>query len=75
MTIKLTASEARAKIFSLLDEVAAAEEVEITRHGRTVARLVPAIGPRGLKGALVGVAITTAKEEDLFTTAATWHLG
>ncbi len=74
MTIKLTATEAKAKILSLLDEVAAGQEVEITKHGRTVARLVPAIGPHALKGSLVGVAMTAGKEDDLFRTAATWHL-
>lgn len=74
MTIKLTATEAKAKILALLDEVAAGQEVEITKHGRTVARLVPAVGPHALKGALVGVAMTAGKEEDLFTTGASWHL-
>lgn len=49
MTIKLTATEAKAKILALLDEVAAGQEVEITKHGRTVARLVPARGPHALK--------------------------
>ena len=42
MTIKVTATEAKARILSLLDEVAAGQEVEITKRGRTVARLVPA---------------------------------
>lgn len=74
VTIKLTATEVKAKILSLLDKVSAGEEVEITKHGRTVARLVPAIGPHALKGTLVGVAMTSAKEEDLFITGATWHL-
>lgn len=74
MTIKLTATEVKAKILSLLDDVAAGEEVEITRHGRTVARLVPATGPHALKGTLVGVAMTAGPEEDLFTTGATWEI-
>jgi len=56
------------------DQVAAGEEVEITKHGRTVARLVPARGPHALKGSLVGVAMTAGQEEDLFTTGATWEL-
>ena len=54
MTIKLTATEAKARILSLLDEVAAGETVEITKHGRTVARLSAAPGPRSLEGALAG---------------------
>ena len=55
MSIKMTATEAKAKILSLLDKVAAGEEVEITRHGKTVARLVAAHGPHALKGSLAGV--------------------
>ena len=34
----MTATEVKAKILALLDEVAAGGEVEITKHGRTVAR-------------------------------------
>jgi len=75
MTIKLTATEAKAKILSLLDQVAAGQEVEITKHGRIVARLVPATGPHALEAVLVGVAMTAGSEEDLFTTGATWDLG
>ncbi len=74
MTIKMTATEAKAKILSLLDEVAAGQEVEITKRGRIVARLVPATGPHALKGSLVGVAMSAAQEEELFTTGATWDL-
>lgn len=70
----LTATEAKAKILALLDEVAAGEEVEITKHGRTVARLVPATGPHALKGRLTGVAMTAAEDEDLFTTGEAWEL-
>jgi len=72
--MKLTATEVKAKILSLLDEVAAGQEVEITKRGRTVARLVPAAGPHALKGSLVGVAMTAGQDEDLFSTGATWAL-
>jgi len=71
---KVTATEAKAKILALLDEVAAGDEVEITKHGRTVARLVPASGPHSLKGALAGVAMSAAEDEELFTTGAPWNL-
>jgi prevent-host-death family protein len=71
---KLTATEVKAKILALLDEVADGGEVEITKHGRTVARLVPAAGPHALRGSLVGVAMTAAEDEDLFTTGADWNL-
>jgi prevent-host-death family protein len=74
MTRKVTASEAKAKILSLLDEVAVGDEVEITKHGRTVARLVPAGGPQALKGSLKGIAMTAASDEALFSTDAAWDL-
>ena len=38
----LTATEVKATILALLDDVAAGDEVEITKHGRVVAQLVPA---------------------------------
>ncbi|BBX97450.1 hypothetical protein MLAC_27440 [Mycobacterium lacus] len=41
----MTATEVKAKILALLDEVAAGEEIEITKHGRAIARLVAAPGP------------------------------
>jgi prevent-host-death family protein len=74
MTIRMTATEAKAKMLALLDRVAEGQEIEITRHGRPVARLVPATGARALKGSLVGVAMTAASEEELFGTDATWEL-
>lgn len=74
MPRKMTATEAKARILALLDEVAAGDEVEITKHGRTVARLVPAVGPHALKGQLAGVAISAAEDEELFSTGAAWSL-
>jgi prevent-host-death family protein len=74
VTTKLTATEAKAKILSLLDRVASGEEFEITKRGRTVARIVSAAGPHALKGVLAGVAMTAAKDEELFTTGASWDL-
>jgi len=74
MAIKMTATQAKAKILSLLDEVAAGQEVEITKHGRTVARLVPATGPHALRGSLAGVAMTSGRDEDLYATGASWEL-
>ncbi len=75
MTKNLTATEARARLLTLLDEVADGEEVEITKHGRTVARLVPATGPHSLKGLLRGVAMSSAEDDELFTVGAAWDLG
>jgi prevent-host-death family protein len=74
MTTQMTATEVKAKILALLDDVAAGEEIEITKHGRTVARLVPANGPQALKGTLTGTAMSAADDEELFSTGATWNL-
>lgn len=73
MTIRLTATEAKAKILSLLDEVEAGEEVEITRHGKTIARIVSATGPHALRGRMTGIAMTTASDEELFSTGVRWN--
>ena len=74
MTRTLTATEAKAKILALLDEVADGESVEITKHGRPVARLVPARGPRSLKGLFEGrVSTAVDDEEDLFSTGEQWN--
>jgi prevent-host-death family protein len=72
MAIKMTATQVKERILSLLDQVADGEEIEITKHGRTVARLVPAHNPRGLRGSFEGIAMTAAGEKDLFTTGVTW---
>lgn len=74
MAIQLTVTEIKAKLLSLLKDVEAGQEVEITRHGRMIARLVPAFGPVGLKGSLSGVAATAAPDDALFSTNAEWTL-
>ena len=73
MAIKVTATEAKARILALLDEVTSGEEIEITKRGRVVARLVPARGPHALRGALQGVAASAASDEDLFSTGVAWE--
>ena len=74
MDRKMTATEVKAKILGLLDEVAAGEEIEITKHGRTVARLVPARGARSLEGLFEGLVRTNVEdEEELFSTGERWH--
>ena len=70
----LTASEAKAKLLSLLDDVAGGEVIEITKHGRPVARLVPANSPHALRGRFTSIAATVADEDDLFTTGVDWNL-
>jgi prevent-host-death family protein len=74
MTRKVTATQAKAKILGLLDEIAAGDEVEITKHGRTVARLVPAAGSQALKGSFASVAMTAAEDDELFRTGEAWNL-
>ena len=73
MSRRVTASEAKAKLLALLEDAAAGEEIEITKHGRTVARLVPATGAQSLRGSFEGVAMTAADEEQLFSTEAVWN--
>jgi len=68
----LTVAEVKATILALLDDVAAGDEVEITRYGRDVARLVPARGPHRIREALAGTAWSTASDDELFTTGASW---
>lgn len=65
MAKRVTATEAKARILALLDEVETGEEVEITRHGRLVARLVPARPGIALKGKLAGVVWQTVSDEEL----------
>ena len=70
----MTATEVKAKLLALLNEVERGEEIEITRHGLTVARLTPASGPHSLKGRFAGAGMTVANDEELFTTGASWDL-
>lgn len=73
MTRKMTASEVKAKLLAILNEVANGEQIEITRHGHIIARLVPAVGPSSLKGRLSNTARTACSEEDLFSTSQNWN--
>jgi prevent-host-death family protein len=73
MAKTVTATVAKANILRLLDETAAGEEIEITRHGRPVARLVPPRGGRSLEGLFQGRARTAVDEEGLFSTGETWN--
>ena len=74
MTRQLTATEVKAKLLSILDEVERGEEIEITRHGHTIARLSPAKGPHALRGKYAGIAKINATDEELFSTGVTWDL-
>ncbi len=70
----MTATDVKAKILAILDEVAAGDEVIVTKHGRPVARLVPASGPQGLKGRFDGVVATVNEGDDLLSTNLEWDL-
>lgn len=74
MTRQMTVTQVKAKLLALLDEVEGGEEIEITRHGITVARLAPARGPHALKARFAGIALSAAGDEELFTTGAVWDL-
>ena len=73
MVRKMTATEVKAKILALLDEVSAGDEIDITKHGRTVARLVPPPGPHSLRAKVAGMAMSAAADEDLFRTGSPWE--
>lgn len=65
MARTVTATEAKARILALLDEVEAGEEVEITRHGRLVARLVPARGASAVRGQFAGLVRQLVPDDEL----------
>jgi prevent-host-death family protein len=70
---QVTATAAKASFLRLLDEASAGEEIEITRYGRPVARLLPPAGARSLHGSLSGRAMSAASDEDLFSTGESWN--
>ncbi len=74
MVRQMTATEFKARALGLLDEVAAGDEIEITKHGRTVARLIGARGPRSMKGRLARLSRSVGDDESLFSTGAAWNL-
>ena len=74
MTRQVTATELKAKLLSLLDDVEKGEEIEITRHGHTIARISPARGPHALKDMFAGVTKQVVPDEELFSTGVTWDL-
>ena len=65
MVREVTATEAKAKLLALLDEVENGEPVDITRHGRRVARIVPAMGGAALWGQGAGLVEILVSDEEL----------
>jgi prevent-host-death family protein len=74
MVRQVTATRAKAQLLALLDEVQSGESVEITRHGRVIARIVPASGAHALRGRHAGVVTSNAEDEELFSTGVRWEL-
>lgn len=74
MDRQVTATRAKAQLLALLDEVQGGESVEITRHGRVIARIVPASGAHALRGRHVGVVTSSADDEALFSTGVRWEV-
>lgn len=70
----MTATEFQARALALLDEVAGGDQIEITKRGRTVTRLV---GP-GLRGrpedGLAQISRSVGDDESRFCTGAPWDL-
>jgi prevent-host-death family protein len=76
MATQMTATELKAQILAVLDRVAAGEEVEITKHGHTIARLVPARRSSNLRGCMAGLAMTApgTADEALYRTEVSWEV-
>ena len=72
MSQRVSVTDAKARLLALLDDVEAGDEIELTRHGRLVARIVPARGGGALKGRHAGTAWTEGPAEDLFSTGEPW---
>jgi prevent-host-death family protein len=70
----MTATEAKAKLLAILDDVENGEEIEITRHGHTIARITPARGPQALKDRHKSVVTIVGGDEDLINTGLEWDL-
>jgi prevent-host-death family protein len=63
----VTLAEAKAHLSELVSRAAAGESIEITRRGKTVARLVPAEAPRMPVDAAVLRAVTDGMPEQTET--------
>lgn len=72
MSRTVSATEAKAKLLALLDEVEAGEEIEITRHGRPIARLVPGRPAFRIKGRFAGQVRQLVSDEELLAPIEGW---
>jgi prevent-host-death family protein len=73
----MTVTELRKQLLDVVRRCeAGGEGVEVVRHGRLVARVVPAApGPAGLLGADEGSVRLSDDDEALFSTGADWDAG
>ena len=74
MAKQVTATQLKAKVLALLDDVESGEEIVVTRHGLTIARIIPARGPHAFLGKFEGVVKSTAKDDDLYSTGLRWDI-
>jgi antitoxin (DNA-binding transcriptional repressor) of toxin-antitoxin stability system len=74
MTRQMTATEVKAKLLALLDEVEKGEEIVITRRGKPIARLSAERGPLVLKDMFKGIARTADPKDNLYSMDADWDL-
>lgn len=72
MTRQMTITEVKTKLHSVIDDVANGEEIEITRHGLTVARLVPARRHHDLNGLHAGKVTINVPDKELYSTGVAW---
>lgn len=68
----MTATELKAKVLAVLDDVESGAEVEVTKRGRLVARIVPAKDPHSLRGKFADIA-SSVDDEDLYSTGEKWN--
>jgi prevent-host-death family protein len=74
MTKQMTATDLKAHLLAVLEQVATGEVVEVTKRGRVIARVVPATASYGSRGALRGMATSNAPDAELYSTADTWNV-
>lgn len=73
MVRQLTATQVKARILGLLNEVAGGEEIEITKHGAYCGAAGSGGRSAALKERFAGVAFSTPDDEQLFSTGADWE--
>lgn len=71
----MTATELKATILAVLDDVADGDDVLVTKRGRPVARIVPIRAAADLRGRFAGVAATAHHDDDLLSTGQAWDAG